>query len=81
MSEGDSAPLWRVRDTLVVVGLLAWGAAWIAFAVMQLADGPLAERRSLLDLFCLPVGLAGLYVSVGVAVLRAREVIAAHSRH
>jgi hypothetical protein len=47
---------------------------------MQVADGSLAERRSLFDLFCLTVGVAGLYVSVGVAVLRAREVIAARSR-
>ena len=76
----DAKPAWRLRDTLAVLALLAWGAAWTAFAVAQLTDGPLAERRTLLELFCLTVGLAGLYVAVGVTVLRAKEVIAWRKR-
>lgn len=80
MSAANADPGWRLRDTLVVVALLAWGAAWTAFALAQLADGPFVERRTLLDLFCLTIGLTGLYVSVGVAVLRAREVMAIRHR-
>ena len=71
----EAKPIWRVRDTLGVVALLAWGAGWTAFAVAQLMDGPLAERRTPLDLFCLSVGLAALYLGVGMTVLRAKEVI------
>lgn len=77
---GVAKPTWRLRDTLAVVALLAWGGAWTALAVAQLTDGPVAERRTLLELFCLTIGLAGLYVAVGVVVLRSKEVIAWRNR-
>lgn len=67
--------LWRWRDTLALIGLLAWGAGWTVFALVQLAAGPLVERRTLFDLFCLSVGLAGLYVAVGVTAIRLWELI------
>jgi hypothetical protein len=64
---------WRVRDTVAILGLLAWGAAWTGFALVQLANGPVVERRTLLDVFCLSVGLAGLYVGLGAAGMRLWE--------
>ena len=76
----DAKPVWRLRDTLAALALLAWGGGWTVFALAQLMDGPLAERRTLLELFVLSVGIAGLYVGLGVTVLRAKEVIAWRNR-
>ena len=71
---------WRWRDTLALLGLFAWGAGWTWFSMIQLTDGPLLERRTALDLFCLSVGLASLYLALGIAALRMWEVLGSRKK-
>jgi hypothetical protein len=76
MTGSDKSKLrWRWRDTVGVLAILLWAVAWTAFAATQLATGAFMERRTALDLFCLSIGLAGLYVAVGVTVVRVGEIV------
>ena len=79
MTRTDTSKLpWRWRDTLGVLAILIWGVAWTAFAATQLAAGPLLERRTALDLFCLSIGLAALYLALGMTVIRVSEIVRSH---
>ena len=77
--DGELEP-WTLQNTAGVLVLLVWGVGLLAVAFVVLRSSWPFGPPMIIGVDAFAAGLAGLYLGVGVIVLRAIEVIK-HRRH